>query len=112
MEAVSEQDDQPQGNHVAAAADAAVDKAPEDKPTDDTPQDQPQEEIEEKKADNDSNKAAGVDFSGSWVLKTSGKTIDAYYKSEGWSWMMRKAAPMIAMKQIIDQVFDHSNCML
>eukprot|EP01084_Bolivina_argentea_P317724 550914_1 len=55
-----------------------------------------------KTKDDDTNKAL-VDFTGSWELKSSSKSIDEYYKSEGWGYLMRKMAPMIPIKQIIKQ---------
>eukprot|EP00483_Globobulimina_turgida_P007473 UN07487 len=59
----------------------------------------------EKKVGDDAKEAndvkPGTDFSGTWVLKSSSKSIDEYYKSEGWGYMMRKMAPMIPIKQII-----------
>ena len=70
------------------------------------------EDNKESEAKEDNNKPEEsekpcVDFSGSWTLKSSSKSIDEYYKSEGWSYMMRKFAPMIAMKQIIKQVINN-----
>merc|ERR1712129_282490 len=68
------------------------------------------EEEEEKK--NDDDKAANdakkpnVDFSGTWKLKTN-EGADAYYKSEGWGWIMRKAVPTMGITQIIEQKGNH-----
>eukprot|EP01083_Nonionella_stella_P109743 320340_1 len=53
-----------------------------------------------KKADEEST---AIDFSGTWVLKTSSKSIDEYYQSEGWGYVMRKMAPFVPIKQIIAQ---------
>jgi len=98
MAAANKPSDEAQGNHVA------------DKIEDDPAQDE-----EEKKVDADGDKAAaakandsesGVDFSGSWELSKNSDNIDAYYKAEKWSWMMRKAIPMITIKQIITQKGD------
>ena len=66
--------------------------------------DDSQENEEKSNADNsDNDDTPKVDFSGSWTLKSSSKSIDEYYKSEGWSYMMRKFAPLVAIKQIITQ---------
>ena len=43
------------------------------------------------------------DFSGTWILKTNGPSTDDYYKSEGWSWFMRKAVPTMNLTQVITQ---------
>eukprot|EP00484_Ammonia_sp_Unknown_P017418 CAMPEP_0197036128 /NCGR_PEP_ID=MMETSP1384-20130603/13731_1 /TAXON_ID=29189 /ORGANISM="Ammonia sp." /LENGTH=226 /DNA_ID=CAMNT_0042466265 /DNA_START=45 /DNA_END=725 /DNA_ORIENTATION=- len=65
-------------------------------------------EQEEVKQDEDASaKIAAVNFSGHWVLKSSSKSIDEYYKSEGWNYMMRKLAPMIPIHQIIKQDGDN-----
>eukprot|EP01083_Nonionella_stella_P239582 838391_1 len=60
------------------------------------------DDSKEKECAKDDDKPA-TDFSGTWILKSSSKSIDEYYKSEGWGYMMRKMAPMIPIKQIIKQ---------
>eukprot|EP00486_Rosalina_sp_Unknown_P001754 CAMPEP_0201568300 /NCGR_PEP_ID=MMETSP0190_2-20130828/9294_1 /ASSEMBLY_ACC=CAM_ASM_000263 /TAXON_ID=37353 /ORGANISM="Rosalina sp." /LENGTH=220 /DNA_ID=CAMNT_0047989249 /DNA_START=40 /DNA_END=702 /DNA_ORIENTATION=+ len=85
----------------------------EEQPKEEKPKDEPKPDEEANKNDddnkaneakvNDEDDKPGIDFSGSWTLKSSSKSIDEYYKSEGWSYMMRKFAPMIAMKQIVKQ---------
>eukprot|EP01083_Nonionella_stella_P241672 843739_1 len=61
---------------------------------------------DEKKEENDGNKQIEcVDFSGTWILEGSpdvNAVID-YYKSEGWGYMMRNAAPKLNITQIIIQ---------
>eukprot|EP01083_Nonionella_stella_P223530 796554_1 len=44
-----------------------------------------------------------IDFSGTWVLKSSSKSIDEYYRSEGWGYVTRTMAPLVSIKQIIVQ---------
>mmetsp|Transcript_30227 Transcript_30227/g.49239 ORF Transcript_30227/g.49239 Transcript_30227/m.49239 type:complete len:195 (-) Transcript_30227:45-629(-) len=44
-----------------------------------------------------------VDFTGTWILKSSSDSIDDYYKSEGWAYFLRKAIPMVPMKMILTQ---------
>ena len=79
----------------------------EEEPKSDSPKKEEAKQAEnesnpEKVNNNDDNKdeddKPNVDFTGTWVLKSSSKSIDEYHKSEGWSYMMRKFAPMIAIK--------------
>eukprot|EP01083_Nonionella_stella_P011254 31997_1 len=42
-----------------------------------------------------------ADFSGTWVLESSGASADDYYKSEGMGFMMRKMLPLLPIKEII-----------
>eukprot|EP00484_Ammonia_sp_Unknown_P020719 CAMPEP_0197025368 /NCGR_PEP_ID=MMETSP1384-20130603/5737_1 /TAXON_ID=29189 /ORGANISM="Ammonia sp." /LENGTH=214 /DNA_ID=CAMNT_0042453895 /DNA_START=38 /DNA_END=682 /DNA_ORIENTATION=+ len=49
------------------------------------------------------DKTQAVNFSGTWVLTTNSSSIDEYFLSEGWGYMMRKFVPMIAIKQNIKQ---------
>merc|ERR1712130_670080 len=58
---------------------------------------------EESKLNDDDEDEPKSDFSGTWILKTNGPSTDAYYKSEGWSWFMRKAVPTMSMTQVITQ---------
>ena len=78
-----------------------------DKPADKNDDDNKESEAKEDNNKPEESEKPCVDFSGSWTLKSSSKSIDEYYKSEGWSYMMRKFAPMIAMKQIIKQVINN-----
>lgn len=105
MASESKPDDEPQGNHIAEKVE---DQPSDDKPADDKPAEDVAAKEEEEKKENEDGGKVSMDFSGSWVLKSSSDSIDAYYKSEGWGFMMRKAMPMIPIKQIITQVLSCS----
>eukprot|EP00483_Globobulimina_turgida_P000770 UN00770 len=57
---------------------------------------------EEKKVDADKKELKVADFAGTWTLRTSEK-LDEYLKSEGWGFIMRKAAAAVGARQIITQ---------
>ena len=97
---------------AAEQPDAPVSDQPEAKPEQNGGKPAEEEAVGDAKADDESKQEEapadagkpGINFTGSWVLKSSSDTIGDYYKSEGWGYMMRKMAPMIAMKQVIAQV--------
>eukprot|EP00483_Globobulimina_turgida_P000412 UN00412 len=60
-----------------------------------------QQAEEEKKVD-DKKELKLANYSGTWNLRTSEK-LDEYLKSEGWGFIMRKAAAAVSARQIITQ---------